>query len=108
MTVKFTAALPAVLLALAASPALAALGGSYASVASDRAHFAARVASASAATHTVHTLTLPNGGLTANTVPIPGGGSIDLQKMPVHRSASSTRFSIYPFIHPHDWYLLLS
>jgi hypothetical protein len=62
MTVKFTAALPAVLLALAASPALAALGGSYASVASDRAHFAARVASASAATHTVHTLTLPNGG----------------------------------------------
>ena len=25
-----------------------------------------------------------------------------------HRSASSTRFSIYPFIHPHDWYLLLS
>jgi hypothetical protein len=64
MTVKPTAAIPVALTAclLYAPPALAALGGTYASVAADRAHFAARVASTSAATHTVHALTLPNGG----------------------------------------------
>jgi hypothetical protein len=64
MTVRPTAAIPAALVTclLAATPALAALGGPYASVAADRAHFAARVVSAAAATHTVHTLTLPNGG----------------------------------------------
>jgi len=64
MTVRPTAAIPVALTACAlfASPALAALGGAYASVAADRSHFAARVASTSAATHTIHTLTLPNGG----------------------------------------------
>jgi hypothetical protein len=64
MTVRLTAAIPVALIAcvVAASPALAALGGAYASVATDRAHFAARVVSTSAATHTVHALTLPNGG----------------------------------------------
>jgi hypothetical protein len=64
MTVKLTASVPTALFAslLFGSPAFAALGGTYNSVASDRAHFSARIVSASAATHTVHTLTLPNGG----------------------------------------------
>lgn len=49
---------------LAASPpAWAALGGAYGTVQTDRAHFAASLKSTAAATHTVHTLTLPNGGV---------------------------------------------
>lgn len=47
-----------------AAPAHAALGGTYDSVQADRAHMAARLSSTAAATHTVHTLTLPNGGAT--------------------------------------------
>jgi len=48
---------------LGALPAHAALGGAYASIATDRAHLAARLQSTSAATHTLHTLTLGNGGM---------------------------------------------
>lgn len=44
------------------SNAWAALGGPYSSVAVDRTHMAAKLAVASAVTHTVHTLTLANGG----------------------------------------------
>ena len=47
----------------AAVPAYAFLGGAYASVAADRAHMAARLQTTAAATHTLHTLTLANGGL---------------------------------------------
>lgn len=46
-----------------ALPAYAHLGGAYASVEADRAHMGARIQSTSAATHTVHTLTLANGGI---------------------------------------------
>lgn len=47
----------------AALPAHAFLGGAYASVTADRSHLAARMTSAAAATHTLHTLTLANGGM---------------------------------------------
>jgi hypothetical protein len=47
----------------AALPAHAFLGGAYSSVAADRAHLAARLQSTAAATHTLHTLTLANGGM---------------------------------------------
>jgi hypothetical protein len=64
MTVKLTALVPVALIAscLPGSSALAALGGAYASVAADRAHFAAQAVSVPAGAHTVHTLTLPSGG----------------------------------------------
>lgn len=55
--------LPAVVGLAIAAPAHAFLGGAYASVEADRAHMAARLTSAAAATHTVHTLTLANGGI---------------------------------------------
>jgi hypothetical protein len=48
---------------MAALPAHAFLGGAYASVATDRAHFAAQLKTTAAATHTLHTLTLANGGM---------------------------------------------
>jgi hypothetical protein len=47
----------------AAFPAYAFLGGTYASVAGDRAHLAARLQTTAAATHTLHTLALANGGM---------------------------------------------
>jgi len=47
----------------AASPSHAALGGGFDSVAADRLHLSAKIASASAVTHTVHTLTLANGSV---------------------------------------------
>ena len=43
-----------------AAPAHAALGGAFSSVEADRAHFAAKLSSRSAATYQVHTLTLSN------------------------------------------------
>ena len=46
----------------AALPAQASLGHASASVEVDRAHLAARAATTQAATHTVQTLSLPNGG----------------------------------------------
>jgi hypothetical protein len=46
-----------------AAPALAALGGAYDSVESDRIHLSARLNSTAAATYTVHALTLANGGV---------------------------------------------
>ena len=48
-----------------AAPACAHLGGAYASVEADRAHFGARLQATPTATHTVHALTLANG---ANTI----------------------------------------
>jgi len=45
------------------APAQAALGGAYESVEADRVHLAARLNSTPAATHTVHALTLANGGV---------------------------------------------
>jgi hypothetical protein len=67
MAVKLTSAgvLPLVLwvgLVAGAPAANAALGGAYDSVQADRAHFAASLKSTAAATYTVHTLTLQNGG----------------------------------------------
>ena len=47
----------------AASSAHAFLGGSYATVTADRAHMAARLQTSAAATHTLHQLTLANGGM---------------------------------------------
>jgi hypothetical protein len=47
----------------AALPAYAFLGGAYSSVSADRAHLAARLQTSAAATHTLHTLTLANGGM---------------------------------------------
>ncbi len=47
----------------AAVPAQAFLGGAYASISADRAHMAARLQTTAAATHTLHTLTLANGGI---------------------------------------------
>jgi hypothetical protein len=44
-----------------AAPACANLGGPYASVEADRAHFGARLQSTATATHTVHALTLAHG-----------------------------------------------
>jgi len=44
-----------------AAPAHAALGGAYDTVLADRAHLAAKLTSSSAATHTVHALTMTNG-----------------------------------------------
>ena len=46
-----------------ASSAHAFLGGGYATVTADRAHMAARLQTSAAATHTLHQLTLANGGL---------------------------------------------
>lgn len=48
-------------LALAGTPAAAELGGNRRGVDADRFHLAATMASSGAATHTVHTLTLPDG-----------------------------------------------
>ena len=47
----------------AASSAHAFLGGGYATVTADRAHMAARLQTSAAATHTLHQLTLANGGV---------------------------------------------
>jgi hypothetical protein len=46
-----------------AAPACANLGGPYASVEADRAHFGASLQSTATATHTVHALTLANRGM---------------------------------------------
>lgn len=46
-----------------AAAAHAALGGAYGSVEADRVHLSARVSTTAAATHTVHALTLANGGV---------------------------------------------
>lgn len=54
---------PAAAFLALALPAHAYLGGAYATVEADRAHLAAQLHSTSAATHTVHTLTLANGGM---------------------------------------------
>ena len=47
----------------AASSAQAFLGGGYATVTADRAHMAARLQTSAAASHTLHQLTLANGGI---------------------------------------------
>jgi len=47
----------------AAVPAHAFLGGAYASITADRAHLAAKLQTTAAASHTLHTLTLANGGI---------------------------------------------
>jgi len=47
-----------------ATPALAALGQSYASVETDRARFAAKANVVAASDHTIHALSLANGGVT--------------------------------------------
>ena len=47
----------------AAAPVAAELGGSPTTLEADRSHFAAAMKSASAATHSLHTLTLPNGSI---------------------------------------------
>ena len=49
---------------LATAPAQAALGGHYQSVQADGAHMSAKLHSTAVADHTVHALTLPNGGVT--------------------------------------------
>ena len=46
-----------------AGPALASLGGTYASVEADSVQMVAKRATAAAATHMVHSLVLPNGGV---------------------------------------------
>ena len=56
-----------------AAPAHAALGGAYESVLADRAHLAAKLSSSPAATHTVHALTMTNGGV-AREYARPDGG----------------------------------
>lgn len=48
--------------AIAATPAGAALGGTYASVEADRVHLSARMTSTSTAGYAAHMLTAPNGG----------------------------------------------
>jgi hypothetical protein len=65
MVVRFsllTLVVGLVCLAMAA-PAHASLGAAYASVEADRAHMGASLTSKAAATHTVHTLKLANGGI---------------------------------------------
>jgi hypothetical protein len=60
---RLTCLVPGAVWLALALPAHAHLGGPYASVEADRAHMTARIHSTAAATHTVHALTLGNGGI---------------------------------------------
>lgn len=73
-----------------AAPACAHLGGAYASVDADRAHFGAKLQSTPAATHTAHVLSLANGAQvkeftradgTVFAVTWRGGGRPDLRQL---------------------------
>jgi hypothetical protein len=59
-----TALIGLILTALSAQPAWAGLGGNVDSVEADRTHMAARLSSVATTGYTVHTLSLPNGGVT--------------------------------------------